>query len=77
MRYVEALTGATCPIDEPRALGLEEPLVTQYARFPGHAVRGDFGVSIRAPRPALQVVLEWLPATLLLTAGAFVFRATA
>jgi peptide/nickel transport system permease protein len=56
-----------------QALGLEEPLVTQYARFLGNAVRGDFGVSIRAQRPALPVVLERLPATLLLAAGAFVF----
>ena len=55
------------------ALGLDEPLVTQYARFLGHALRGDFGMSIRAQRPALEVVLERLPATLLLAAGAFVF----
>ena len=55
------------------ALGLDEPLVTQYARFLSHALRGDFGMSIRAQRPALEVVLERLPATLLLAAGAFVF----
>mgnify|MGYP001174061223 FL=1 len=59
--------------DLRRALGLDEPLVTQYARFLGHAVQGDFGVSIRAQRPTLDVVLERLPATLLLTAGAFTF----
>jgi len=59
--------------DLRRALGLVEPLVTQYARFLGHAVQGDFGVSIRAQRPTLDVVLERLPATLLLTAGAFTF----
>ena len=55
------------------ALGLDEPFVMQYARFLGHAVTGDFGRSIRAQRPALEVVLERLPATLLLSAGAFVF----
>lgn len=59
--------------DLRKALGLDEPLVTQYAWFLGHAVRGDFGTSIRAQRPALEVVLERLPATLLLTAGAFTF----
>ena len=59
--------------DLRHALGLDEPLVTQYAWFLGHAVRGDFGASIRAQRPALEVVLERLPATLLLTAGAFTF----
>jgi peptide/nickel transport system permease protein len=59
--------------DLRHALGLDEPLVTQYAWFLSHAVRGDFGASIRAQRPALEVVLERLPATLLLTAGAFTF----
>ena len=59
--------------DLRHALGLDEPLVAQYARFLGHAVQGDFGASIRAQRPALDVVLERLPATLLLAAGAFCF----
>src|SRR5437667_9082954 len=59
--------------DLRRALGLDEPLVTQYVWFLGHAVRGDFGMSIRAQRPALDVVLERLPATLLLAVGAFTF----
>jgi peptide/nickel transport system permease protein len=59
--------------DLRRSLGLDEPLLTQYTRFLGHAVRGDFGMSIRAQRPALEVVLERLPATLLLAAGAFTF----
>ena len=59
--------------DLRRALGLDEPLLTQYLRFLGHAVRGDFGTSIRAQRPALEVVLERLPATLVLAAGAFTF----
>ena len=56
-----------------RSLGLDLPLVLQYARFLGRALHGDLGTSIRAQRPALEVVLERLPATLLLTAGAFSF----
>ena len=56
-----------------RSLGLDQPLVLQYARFLGRALHGDLGTSIRAQRPALEVVLERLPATLLLTAGAFSF----
>ena len=56
-----------------RSLGLDEPLPVQYARFLGRAVRGDLGTSIRAQRPALDVVLERLPATGVLTAGAFAF----
>jgi peptide/nickel transport system permease protein len=56
-----------------QSLGLDQPLLLQYARFLGRAVRGDLGTSIRAQRPALDVVLERLPATLVLTAGAFSF----
>ena len=56
-----------------RSLGLDQPLVLQYTRFLARALHGDLGTSIRAQRPALEVVLERLPATLLLTAGAFSF----
>lgn len=59
--------------DLRHALGLDAPLPVQYGRFLGRALHGDFGFSIRAQRPALEVVLERLPATLLLTAGAFLF----
>ena len=38
--------------DLRHALGLDEPLVTQYVRFLAHAVHGDFGLSIRAQRSA-------------------------
>lgn len=54
-----------------RSMGLDLPLHYQYARFMANAVRGDFGMSIRAQRPALEVVMERLPATLQLSAGAF------
>jgi peptide/nickel transport system permease protein len=53
-----------------RALGLDQPLLHQYWRFVSHAVRGDFGDSIRAMRPVLPYVLDHLPATLELSAGA-------
>ncbi len=56
-----------------RSMGLDQPLYRQYARFLKNAVHGDFGTSIWAQRPALDVVLERLPATLQLSAGAFVF----
>lgn len=59
--------------DLREALGLDAPLPVQYGRFLVRALRGDFGASIRAQRPALEVVLERLPATLLLTTGAFLF----
>jgi len=51
-------------------LGFNDPLAVQYGRFVGRAVRGDFGESLRYQRPALGLVLERLPATLLLAAVA-------
>src|SRR5207244_9324381 len=51
-------------------LGFNDPLPVQYARFLGGATRGDFGESLRYRRDALGLVLERLPATLLLAATA-------
>lgn len=48
------------------AHGLDRPLPRQYLDFVGGALRGDFGDSWRQGRPAMQVVLERLPATLML-----------
>jgi peptide/nickel transport system permease protein len=52
--------------------GLDQPLPVQYARYVSHVARGDFGSSFAFNRPAIHVVLERLPATLLLTATAVV-----
>ncbi|MEX2147231.1 MAG: ABC transporter permease [Candidatus Rokuibacteriota bacterium] len=58
-------------VDEFRErLGFNDPLAVQYARFMGGAVRGDFGESLRYRRDALGLVLERLPATLLLAGTA-------
>ena len=54
-------------------LGLDRPVVVQYADFLAGAVRGDFGVSIREKRPAMAMVLEhFWPATVELAAAALV-----
>jgi peptide/nickel transport system permease protein len=54
-------------VDEFRErLGFNDPLLVQYGRFMAGAVRGDFGESLRYRRDALGLVLERLPATLLL-----------
>jgi peptide/nickel transport system permease protein len=50
-------------------LGFNDPVPVQYARFIAGAARGDFGESLRYRRDAMGLVLERLPATLLL-AGA-------
>jgi peptide/nickel transport system permease protein len=47
-------------------LGFNDPLPVQYARFVAGAARGDFGESLRYKQAALGLVLERLPATLLL-----------
>ncbi|NPV10094.1 MAG: ABC transporter permease [Anaerolineae bacterium] len=58
-----------------RQLGLDAPLYVQYLRFLSGAVRGDFGTSILAGVPAMNLVLERLPATLQLAAFALAFAA--
>lgn len=45
-------------------LGLDDPLLVQYARFVGNAVQGEFGVSYRLQRPVATIIAERLPATL-------------
>ena len=51
-------------------LGFNDPLAVQYTRFVGGALRGDFGESLRYRSAALGLVLERLPATLLLAGSA-------
>lgn len=50
--------------------GLDQPLPQQLATYLGNVLRGDLGVSYVRGRPALGVVLERLPATLLLASAA-------
>jgi peptide/nickel transport system permease protein len=45
-------------------LGLNDPFVVQYWNFLSGAFQGDMGVSYRQGRPALEIILERLPATL-------------
>ena len=54
-----------------QALGLDQPLAIQYGRFLQNALQGDFGNSIRDARPAMELVLERLPATLELALTSF------
>ena len=55
-----------------KQLGLDRPIVVQYADFLSDIVRGDFGKSHFLERPAREVLLERLPATIQLAAAAFV-----
>lgn len=53
------------------AWGLDKSLPEQYVRFIWSALHGDLGYSFRDDRPALAVVLERVPMTLLLGFSGF------
>lgn len=44
-------------------LGLDDPVVVQYLRFVGNALRGDLGRSLFSNEPVAALILERLPAT--------------
>ena len=50
-----------------QAMGFNDPLPVQFARFVGNIARGDFGQSFFHREPALPLVLARLPTTVLLT----------
>lgn len=56
-----------------RQMGLDRPLVVQYAIWVADAVRGDFGQSLSQRTNSLRVITARIPATLQLAAGAFAF----
>jgi peptide/nickel transport system permease protein len=51
-------------------MGLNDPFIVQYWRFLKKAVQGDLGTSYFFKKPALDVILDKLPATLELVIGA-------
>ena len=56
-----------------REWGLDKPVIQQYALWLGRAMTGNLGKSLRENRPVLDVVMERVPATVQLAAGAFIF----
>ena len=52
-----------------RALGLDLPLWQQYLVFLGRALQGDLGRSFVFNEPAIQIILQRMPATLELAFG--------
>ncbi|WP_353650168.1 ABC transporter permease [Nakamurella sp. A5-74] len=57
------------------AMGLDQPLTTQYFKYVGRILGGDFGTSsaVEAGSDAIDVFLHRLPATIELTIGALLF----
>jgi len=45
-------------------LGLDQPLIVQYANFFGDLLRGDLGTSARTAQPVIAEVMARLPATM-------------
>lgn len=62
------------PLDAPEEeialfrhkMGFDRPIIIQYLTFLKNAVRGDFGTSLFLEVPAISLVLERFPASLLL-----------
>lgn len=54
-------------------LGFNRPVLVQFGDFAGKAVRGDFGMSLRHQQPAMELILERLPATVELASIALLF----
>lgn len=50
-----------------QALGFDRPLHEQYLSFVGDLVHGDFGQSLSYRQPAMEIILDALPATIELT----------
>jgi len=44
-------------------MGLNDPIITQYGRFVGNLVSGEFGYSYRTRQPIGEMILSRLPAT--------------
>ncbi len=55
-----------------RALGLDQPLNTQYVRWLAAFIRGDWGFSLSDGRPVVERMLERAPATLELAGASLV-----
>jgi ABC-type dipeptide/oligopeptide/nickel transport system permease component len=55
------------------AMGFNDPVWLQYARFLAGAAQGELGNSLRFRRPAMDLVLERLPATALLALAALLW----
>ncbi|WP_430259620.1 ABC transporter permease [Neorhizobium sp. IRS_2294] len=56
-----------------QAMGFNDPVWVQYGRFVGGVLQGELGTSLRFQRPALDLVMERLPATALLACVALVW----
>ncbi|HET9194341.1 MAG TPA: nickel ABC transporter permease [Vicinamibacterales bacterium] len=70
----QAMLGEAAPQSDVeelrRQLGLDRPLVQQYAAFLAGLVKGDLGTSLRTGLPVTEQIVERMPATFELAAAA-------
>lgn len=71
----EKATPAQCDAFRERE-GLNDPILTQFARYLSDLSTGNFGESLKDRRPVLQIVFERLPMTIEITLGAMLFSTT-
>lgn len=65
IRILAPLDAKPEDVERIRALyGLDQPLIVQYWNFLINALQGDMGDSFRYNQPALEMVMDKLPATL-------------
>lgn len=71
---VNNMLGQTATADDRAALraalGLDQPVVVQFARFVVNAAQGDFGISYRFSQPVSAVIAQRIPATMELSFAA-------
>lgn len=78
IRFSGDPAAALAPPDAPqevieryrRAMGLDRPLLQQYAGYLSGLLQGEFGFSVHTGRPAVEIFLDRLPATLRLGGAA-------
>jgi peptide/nickel transport system permease protein len=58
-------------------MGFDRPWLEQYGTFVTHALRGDFGISIRQQQPVFQLIVQRIPATLELAGSAMAITVAA
>ncbi|MGA7973625.1 MAG: ABC transporter permease [Pseudolabrys sp.] len=56
-----------------KSLGLDDPVVVQFARFVDHAAQFDFGISYQFKQPVSQLIAQRMPATLELSILSAIF----
>jgi peptide/nickel transport system permease protein len=73
-RQIVGLRASAEQLQEVRTtLGLDDPVLAQYARYVGHVLTGDFGYSYKSNESVTSLIAERLPVTIWLLSFGIVF----